>query len=101
VIDDFVLGCLVADTQRELLKRACNFWLEGELARDVRAPADFYERMRDIYLLVNTKKPPPCPRRYLLLSELLWLSCPLSYLPSWGKLRLVKVCPCNLNNRPS
>jgi hypothetical protein len=37
----------VAGTQRERLKCACNFWLEGELARDVKAPADFYERMRD------------------------------------------------------
>jgi hypothetical protein len=44
----FVLECPVAGTQRERLKRACNFWLEGELARDVKAPADFYERMRDI-----------------------------------------------------
>jgi hypothetical protein len=44
----------VADTQRERLKRACNFWLEGELARDVKAPADFYERMRDICILADT-----------------------------------------------
>jgi hypothetical protein len=44
----------VADTQRERLKRACNFWLEGELARDVKAPADFYERMHDICLLADT-----------------------------------------------
>jgi hypothetical protein len=34
-------------------KRACNFWLEGELARDVKAPANFYERMRDICLLAD------------------------------------------------
>jgi len=44
----------VAGTQRERLKRACNFWLEGESARDVKAPADFYERMRDICLLADT-----------------------------------------------
>lgn len=44
----------VADTQRERLKRACNFWWEGELARDVKAPADFYERMRDICILADT-----------------------------------------------
>jgi hypothetical protein len=54
VTDGLVLGCPVADTQRERLKRACNFWLEGELARDVKAPADFYERMHDICLLADT-----------------------------------------------
>jgi hypothetical protein len=27
--------------------------LEGELARDVKAPANFYERMRDICLLAD------------------------------------------------
>jgi hypothetical protein len=43
----------VADTQRERLKRACNFWLEGEFARDVKAPVDFYERMRDICILAD------------------------------------------------
>ena len=43
----------MADTQREPLKHACNFWLEGELARDVKAPADFYERMCDIRLLAD------------------------------------------------
>jgi hypothetical protein len=44
----------VAGTQRERLKRACNFWLEGASARDVKAPADFYGRMRDICLLADT-----------------------------------------------
>jgi hypothetical protein len=41
----------VAGTQRERLKRACNFWLEGASARDVK---DFYGRMRDICLLADT-----------------------------------------------
>jgi hypothetical protein len=54
VTDVLILGCPVAGTQRERLKRACNFWLEGESARDVKAPADFYERMRDICLLADT-----------------------------------------------
>ena len=44
----------MADSQRERLKHACNFWLEGELARDVKAPVDFYERMRDICVLADT-----------------------------------------------
>ena len=44
----------MAETQRERLKNACNFWLQGELAREIEAPADFYERMRDIYLLAET-----------------------------------------------
>jgi hypothetical protein len=44
----------VAETERERLKKACNFWLRGESAREVRAPADFYERMRDICLLAET-----------------------------------------------
>lgn len=42
------------ETERERLKNACNFWLQGEPAREVRAPTDFYERMRDIYLLAET-----------------------------------------------
>jgi hypothetical protein len=44
----------MAVTQRDRLKRACSFWLEGEPARHVKAPADFYERMRDICLLADT-----------------------------------------------
>jgi hypothetical protein len=44
----------VPEAERERLKNACNFWLQGELAREVAAPADFYERMRDIYLLAET-----------------------------------------------
>jgi hypothetical protein len=44
----------MAPAPRERLKRACSFWLKGELSRDVKAPADFYGRMRDICLLADT-----------------------------------------------
>jgi hypothetical protein len=44
----------VAETERERLKNVCNFWLQGEVAREIKAPADFYERMRDICLLAET-----------------------------------------------
>jgi hypothetical protein len=44
----------VAEKERERLKNACSFWLQGEFAREIKAPAEFYERMRDICLLAET-----------------------------------------------
>jgi hypothetical protein len=44
----------VAETERDRLKNECNFWLQSEVAREIKAPADFYERMRDICLLAET-----------------------------------------------
>jgi hypothetical protein len=44
----------VVESERERLRNASNFWLQGESAREVGAPADFYERMRDICLLAET-----------------------------------------------
>jgi hypothetical protein len=44
----------VSESERERLKLACNFWLQGEFAREIKAPADFYGRMRDISLLAET-----------------------------------------------
>jgi hypothetical protein len=33
---------------RERRQHTCIFWLEDEFARNVKGPADFYGRMRDI-----------------------------------------------------
>ena len=43
------------EKERLLLIRACNCWLAGELIHEVTSPADFYDQMRGIRLLANSK----------------------------------------------